>query len=384
MKLTALLLLMSINLFGQGLKSPDNPLEGRLVFEEKGCIECHSLSGYGGEVGPDLMKRQYFGSFSDMAAIIWNHIPQMNRMFRKLHRERPYINNKEMNSLVSFLYYLHYLGQPGSLSKGKALLNKKGCLNCHSVNGKGGDAAPDFAGIEFNASPVFMVQTMWNHFPGMSQEFSVAGKNLITLTGKDVVNIASYIQAVSPKTVNTRMTPGNPNKGEKIFKQKGCIKCHSVDGEKTKKLGPSLKKLKLHSSVAEIGATMWNHAESMRHLMGKKKMDWPLFKGAEMADLISYLYFLDFQDEPGDAFKGKSAFEEKRCANCHSSDDGVGPNLSKGLKLKSPVQMITKMWNHSAGMEDQILTYNEYWPKLSSEDIRNIYTFLTNSYKKEK
>jgi len=374
---------VSINLWGQVLKLPDNPIEGRLVFEDKGCIECHSLSGFGGKVGPDLMKQQYYGSFSDLAALIWNHIPQMNRMFRKLHRDRPLINNKEMVSLVGFIYYLHYLGQPGSLSKGKILLNKKGCIKCHSVNQIGGDVAPDFAQIEFNASPLFMVQTMWNHFPEMSKEFSAEVKNLPTLTGNNVVDIASYIQAVSPRTINTRMTPGNPNSGKKIFKSKVCIKCHSVDSEDSDKPGPSLKQLKLHSSVSEIGALMWNHADNMKELMSEKQIVLPTFKGAEMADLIAYLYFLDFQDEPGNKLKGKTVFKDKGCDICHGSADDVGPNLTKGFKLKSPVQMITKMWNHSAGMEDQILTFNKNWPKLTSEDIRNLYAFFTGNLKKD-
>ncbi len=383
MKLTALLLIMTINLWGQVLKSPDNPMEGRLVFENKGCMECHSLSGFGGNVGPDLMKQLYYGSFNGLAALIWNHIPQMNRMFRKLHRDRPFINNKEMVSLVSFIYYLPYLGQPGSLSNGRTLLKKKGCLNCHSVKGNGGKAAPDFADIEFNASPLFIVQTMWNHFPGMSKEFSVKGKTLPTLTGSDIVDIASYIQVVSPKTINIRMTPGNPNKGERIFKFKGCIKCHSVESENSDKPGPSLKQLKIHSSVSEIGALMWNHADNMQELMCEKQIVWPTFKGAEMADLIAYLYFLDFQDESGNKLKGKIVFEDKGCDKCHGSADDVGPNLTKGFKLKSPVQMITKMWNHSAGMEDQILTFNKNWPKLTSEDIRNLYAFFTGNLKKD-
>ncbi len=384
MKLTALLLIMSLNLFGQALKMPDNPLEGRLVFEDKGCLQCHSLSGYGGNDGPDLMKQQFYGSFSVLAALIWNHIPKMNRMFRKLHRERPFISNKDMVRLVGFIYYLHYLGQPGSVSHGKALLRKKGCLSCHSIKRKGDNAAPDFAEIEFNTSPLFMVQTMWNHFPKMSRKFSAKSKRLPTLLGKDVVDIASYIQTISPKTVNTKMTPGNPNNGEKVFRLKGCLNCHNADEIATEKAAPSLKRLKLHLSVTEIGALMWNHADSMQESMSEEQIAWPTFKGTEMADLIAYLYFLDFQDKAGNPIEGEVVFEDKRCITCHGSDDDIGPNLTNGFKLKSPVQMITKMWNHSAGMEDEILSSNENWPKLSADDFINLYAFFTKNIQKDK
>lgn len=383
MKLTILLLIVATELFAQAIEYPGNPLEGRLVFEDKGCIECHSLSGYGGNIGPDLMKKQYYGSFSELAAIIWNHIPQMNRMLRKLHRERPFIKKKEMASLIGFIYYLPYLGQPGSLSKGKSLIKKKGCLNCHSINGAGGSDAPDFAKIQFNASPLFMVQTMWNHFPGMWKKFSETEREPAGLTGQEAADIAAYIQAVSPKTVKTRMTPGNPNNGKKIFVLKGCTNCHSVNGKDDSKAGPELKRLNLHSSVTEIGAAMWNHASQMKELMDEKKIVWPKFNGVEMADLIAYLYFLNFEEDAGDPGKGRIAFEENGCINCHGSDDDVGPNLTKGLKLKSTVDMITKMWNHSSKMEDRIISLNEDWPQLSAADIRNIYAFLRSELPQE-
>ena len=38
---------------------PSEPLKGRIVFEEKNCIKCHSINGAGGEIGPDL-ARVYF------------------------------------------------------------------------------------------------------------------------------------------------------------------------------------------------------------------------------------------------------------------------------------------------------------------------------------
>jgi len=289
-----------------------------------------------------------------------------------------------MISLVGFSYYLHYLGQPGSVSKGKVLLQQKECLSCHSIKGKGGEFAPDFAEIEFNTSPLFMVQTMWNHFPKMSREISLKNKKLPNLLGEDVVDMAAYIQTISPKTINTKMTPGNPNKGSKIFKLKGCSECHEADEISTEKAGPSLKQLKLHLSVTEIGALMWNHADSMQESMGEEKIVWPNFDGTEMADLIAYLYFLDFQDKVGNPAMGESVFEDKNCVMCHDSGNDVGPNLTNGFKLKSPVEMITKMWNHSSGMEDEILSTNENWPKLSADDFINLYAFFTRELQKEK
>ena len=378
MKLLILILISVIPLMAQKINLPNNPLAGRIVFEEKGCIECHAISGYGGDVGPDLIKKQYYGSFLDLTAVIWNHIPKMNRMFRKLHRDRPKFTSEEMLNLISFIYYLHYLGEPGSVSHGKTLIRSKGCLTCHTIDGKGGKVGPDFITLNKNASPLFMVQTMWNHFPKMSKEFSSAGKDIPDLSGKDLVDITSYIKAAGNAKAELRMTPGNPNKGAIVFKAKGCIKCHSATADDEEKIGPSLKLLKLNQSVTAVAALMWNHAESMSGFMKEYSMNWPIFIGTQMADLIAYLYFLDFEDPPGNPGQGETEFSEKNCSSCHGQKDGVGPDLLTGKsKINSPVSMIRKMWNHASGMEDQILTFNEEWPKLTAQQMRDIYAFLS-------
>src|ERR1035441_5478407 len=33
---------------------PRNPLEGRVVFENNNCINCHSINGFGGRTAPDF------------------------------------------------------------------------------------------------------------------------------------------------------------------------------------------------------------------------------------------------------------------------------------------------------------------------------------------
>ena len=68
--LIAVSFLGSASLCAQQLELPQNPLKGQIVFEEKKCIECHSIGGYGGTEGPDLGREQYFGSILELASII--------------------------------------------------------------------------------------------------------------------------------------------------------------------------------------------------------------------------------------------------------------------------------------------------------------------------
>ena len=99
-------------MFAQDFDLPTDPLEGRIVFEEKQCISCHSVGGFGGTAGPDLSRDYFFGSGLELASILWNHTPAMNRKFRQLRMDRPKLSEKEMLDLLGFLYYLRYLGEP--------------------------------------------------------------------------------------------------------------------------------------------------------------------------------------------------------------------------------------------------------------------------------
>src|SRR3990172_8902963 len=145
--IVVVLSVLSPSLLSQEIIIPQNPLNGRLVFEEKGCIECHAIGGDGGTTGPSLTRDLYFGSVLELATIIWNHTPQMNRTFRQMTINRPQLTEDEMLDLFGFLYYLRYLGEPGSVSKGKKLLETKGCVTCHKASGQGGNIGPDFERI---------------------------------------------------------------------------------------------------------------------------------------------------------------------------------------------------------------------------------------------
>jgi len=378
--ITIILLSFGSILIAQELKLPSNPLDGRIVFEEKGCIVCHSISGYGGTIGPDLAREQYYGSFLELAAIIWNHVPAMNRKFRELQINRPRFSEKEMQDLIFFIYYLRYLGEPGSVSNGKKLLSSKGCTNCHKIAGHGNDIAPDFTELGEYSSPLYMAQTMWNHGPSMQEKMKELKINYPELTGDNLNDITAYIREASSANTKIRMSPGNPANGKLIFKKKGCINCHQVSGGK-EEAGPNLSELNLNKSVTEIAAQMWNHSPAMIEYMQEESVTYPMFEGNEMADLIAYLYFLGFEDPPGDILKGETVYEDKGCITCHEGGDG--PDLTKIKPFNSRIQILQRMWNHASRMEDLLLIQNNEWPKLTTEEIRNLYAYLTSIIQKK-
>lgn len=377
------ILIFITNIFAQELKLPSNPLDGRIVFEDKGCILCHSLSGYGGTIAPDLARQKYYGSFLELASIIWNHIPEMDRKFRELKIERPGFSEKEMLDLIYFIYYLRYLGEPGSVSKGKNLLISKGCINCHQVSGKGGNLAPDFALLQQFFSPLYLAQAMWNHGPSMQKKMKELDMSYPEISGQDIANLTAFLSQAALTNTEIRLSPGNPLKGKFVFKNKGCTNCHQVDNnEKTN--APILSKLTLNKSVTEIAALMWNHSPTMIDFMKEESIEYPQFTGNEMADLIAYLYFLGFEDPPGNPDEGELVFADKGCNSCHEEGGkGVGPDISNLKSFNSRIKILQRMWNHAPRMEDLLLIQNNEWPKLTTKEMQDLSAYLRSSSQKK-
>jgi cytochrome c551/c552 len=374
------LILLPLRIVAQELIIPENPLKGRFVFEQKGCITCHAIKGEGGEIGPDLGKKKFYGSFLQLAGIMWNHSPEMLRRMRELDLPFPEFSRAEMVELIAYLYYLRYLGEPGDLYRGKVLATEKGCLACHSIGGKGGKSGPAFDKLAKYVSPLYMAQALWNHGPQMEQQIKKMGLSRPKFEKGEIVDLSAYIREASKGTEKEQvyMSPGNPQRGKMVFKEKGCLDCHAARGE-GKDVGPDLGELEWDYSVTEIAGLMWNHGTEMGELMEERKMSWPTFSGKEMADLIACLYFLKFADKPGDAQAGRIVFSEKGCTKCHGVD-GKGsenaPDLSKSKVLASTIDMARIMWNHAPVMEERVTEKVMRWPEFSGNEMMNLYAFL--------
>jgi len=361
---------------------PENPLKGRFVFEQKGCSTCHAIKGDGGDIGPDLGQKKFYGSFLELAGMMLNYAPEMLHRMRELDLPYPEFSRTEMMELTAYLYYLRYLGEPGNLYRGKKLVKEKNCLACHSIAGKGGTQAPAFDKLGKYISPLYMAQALWNHGPDMEKQIRKMGLKRPKFEKNEMVDLSAYIREASKgeNTERVYMAPGNPRRGREIFKQKGCMTCHgmTVAG---KDVGPDLAEREWNYSVTEIAGLMWNHGAAMAEVMQEQQIRWPEFTGKEMADLIAYLYFLRFTDKPGDAEFGSSVFAEKGCGNCHGNDAKGGefaPDLSTSRSLNSPIDMAQIMWNHAPVMEGKITEKVMKWPHFSGDEMRHIYAFLSS------
>jgi mono/diheme cytochrome c family protein len=299
---------------------------------------------------------------------------------RELDLPYPEFADTEMDELIAYLYYLRYLGEPGDLYRGKVVLENKGCLHCHSIGGKGGKLAPAFDKLAKYISPLYMAQALWNHGPEMNEEIKKSGLSRPVFEKGEIVDLSAYIRSASQGTVKEQvyMSPGNPKRGRKVLEEKGCIDCHSITGMK-EGIAPKLVDLNWNYNVTEIAGLMWNHSSEMEELMKERKISWPKFNGREMADLISYLYFLGLEDDPGNPELGKKLFADKGCINCHGHEEIKGgdiPDLSQTKTIYSATNIAQIMWNHAPVMEEKIAAKIMRWPNFTEDEMSDLYAYI--------
>jgi mono/diheme cytochrome c family protein len=120
--------------------------QGRRLFQQKGCIGCHSIGGKGGNIGPAL---------DDVGL---RRTPEwMMQHFREPQSVSPGtvmpkfgFNEAEARALTDFLMHLREqqvaLSIPSLMDpveRGRSVFRKYGCAGCHGVEAKGGVPNPN-------------------------------------------------------------------------------------------------------------------------------------------------------------------------------------------------------------------------------------------------
>jgi len=378
----ALLLLCPVGpAFAQPLFSPtQDPIAGSRVFGARGCVKCHSVNGVGGKVGPDLGRIPRPRSFYDLAAAMWNHLPQMAERMRQFGIARPYLDPRETGDLIAFLYTLNYFDPPGDVQAGRRLFSEKKCIICHQVGGTGGVVGPNLDSLAQFGSPILVAAAMWNHGPAMAEAMRARKIERPTFKDSELLDLIAYLKSASPAPAEGPLyvLPGRAEEGRKLFVDKRCILCHSVRGEGGR-VGPDLVERGLHRSLTQFATGMWNKAPAMIEAMKARGIAVPQLRAEEMADLVAYLYSVQYFADPGDPGKGRQLLTDKGCLGCHSVSGAGGKgagDLARVKGLDSPATVISALWNHSFIMEHRVGRRKGTWPQLSPEKMAHVVAFL--------
>jgi mono/diheme cytochrome c family protein len=171
---------------------PGRADEGRRLFAEKLCADCHGLRGRGGGIGPDLAERRRGWTLMGFAAAMWNKAPAMTDVMNRRGIPVPQLRPAEVADLIAYLYSVRYFGGAGDVGRGRQLLTAKGCLDCHSVGGQGGKTAADLTAVRGLDAPAAVIATLWNHsFAG--ERPGDRGKPWPELRPADVADLGAFL-----------------------------------------------------------------------------------------------------------------------------------------------------------------------------------------------
>ncbi|MBS1876299.1 MAG: c-type cytochrome [Acidobacteria bacterium] len=171
-------------------------------------------------------------------------------------------------------------------------------------------------------------------------------------------------------------------RGEQFFEKQKCNTCHSVGAAvrssgKAPDLAASADREYTPSGLA---SRMWNHAPAMWDQMKGMGVALPAVSEQDAADLYAFFYAARYFEKASDAGRGKKAFYDKRCADCHSLVAGgpvlPGPPVASWQTLGDPLALVQRMWNHLGRMQDEAGKRKIAWPQLTSQDLGDILIYL--------
>jgi mono/diheme cytochrome c family protein len=250
----------------------------------------------------------------------------------------------------------------GDAQRGEALFRSQQCVQCHSVNGRGGSAAPDLARrIDRNYTPTVMASLMWNHAPTMwaaMKKQNIAPPHLSPTEAGDL--FAFFVSA------RYFEKPGDAGRGKQAFASKHCADCHGITDSKAAG-APAVAKWESLADPVVLAQQMWNHGEKMRKAFTERKLAMPLVTAQDLTDMLVYLQNLPETRNLPRGFsmpasnQGAQLFQEKGCQGCHT-----GKNTLEGkLADQSLTGIAAAMWNHQPNMKQPP-------PQLTADEMRQI------------
>lgn len=356
-----------------------DPATGRRVFVERGCVRCHAIWGNGGSLGPDFATVGAGRSMLQLAGLFWNHTPRMIETVRRRGFQWPTLNEQELADVISYVYYVKLFDEPGDPELGERWFRDKRCVQCHRLGGVGGRVGPALDGYARYVAPIMLAEGMWNHGPTMQATQRQSGVPTPTFEGREMADLQAYIRRAS--ALENRqivlLEPPHPERGRRLFTDKGCVRCHGSAGRGTS-VGPDLRTATQQLRVSGIAGVLWNHSFVMSARMQERGVGFPRFSGTEMADVIAFLYYLRFNETEGDRAAGHEVFRAKGCAGCHLPDAGgaVGPDLSRSAAVRTPMGLAAAMWNHAPAMFGAMSSRAVDWPRFDGNEMRDLWVYL--------
>jgi mono/diheme cytochrome c family protein len=228
--------------------------------------------------------------------------------------------------------------------RGGKLFETLACIQCHSVNGRGGTEAPDLGKVsDRNFTPASLTATLWNHAPRMFAAMKKREIRAGDLNPQAAADLLAYFYAA-----RFFERPGDASRGLRVFSEKRCADCHGLKTAKIPEARPVSEWQAIDQPIALVDA-MWNHAAGMREQFAKRKWSWPELTSQELSDILVYLRG---SSRPAGRIEitsgemGKQIFESKTCSGCHHTALELAPRL----RHMTLTDIAAALWNHQPKM----------------------------------
>ena len=360
-----------------------DPTRGQSLFVRKGCVQCHAVRGAGGTVGPDLGRTAVKGSFFEIAAAMWNHSGAMEEKMRELRLSRPAFEGQELSDLLGFLYFLNYFDEPGEPRVGRVLFAQKHCIQCHSLGHEGGTTGPRLDALPRGTPPLRIAQDLWNHGPVMVPAIRRMGLDVPKFEGSEIIDLFAYLRSRGQRRgAREFRSLGDPGRGQRLFRTKGCERCHAVFG-KPGGIGPDLGRTELRGSVTQLAGRMWNHWPAMSEAMEVLGMAPPTFREDELADVFAFLFLSRYEGRSADGKRGEEVYRLKGCSSCHgvAGKGGIAPALQKSTAGEPKEVIFQRMWNHAPKMREKMGSVQIPWPRFDADELAALLALLNEGWK---
>lgn len=335
---------------------------GKALFQILNCIVCHSVSGVGGSMAPDLGRDRSRGfSPYDMATLMWNHAPAMWGAMAKQGVPQPVLDEQQAADLFVFLYAASYFEAPGDSKRGSQLFIARRCGQCHGIKSPVRAGIRPVAEWESLWDPIALAQRMWIHSNDMASALDRSRVPYPLFTAQELTDLLAWLRKSRQEGRTPEFAPASPESGRALLVSKGCTGCHN--GALT---------LESHSTrygLTDFAAAMWNHPFRTGNHQTPLDLE-------EMRRLVGYLIATQFFEERGDPEQGRRVFERKRCNVCHDDPSSGAPAIARMTGRMTSQGLVAALWKHGPGMMKRMQSQKIAWPHFVGSEMADLSAYL--------
>ena len=257
----------------------------------------------------------------------------------------------------------------GDAQRGREFFQGANCLQCHSLGGRGGTAAPDLdRTVVRGFSPYQFASALWNHLPGMSRAWLRKGRSWPEMSEQNAADLFLYLY-VSRYFEG----PGDVGRGQRLFRSKRCGSCHGLATPVRGGIQPVAAWESLADAIA-LAQGMLNHREEMRRALVRSGTVYPTLSPQELTDLLVYLRReVRRPTQPagislGSSERGRELVASKGCHTCHRDSRSLEERPTRHTLM----DIVSALWNHPL----PVATAPLY---LSYEEMRDLISYLVST-----